>query len=204
MAAGIRDELRWLAHVLSGEPNPLRRSVDRWAAGITACLLVVAAAMLPLAAVVGHGVHQRMLTAVAEQADTHQQVVAVVLEPARPRVLPGAHPQVQVRFEAPARWSDESGASHTGPIAVGADAQPGWRVPIWIGEDGRPAPPPLTEARALSSAISTGVLVVIGGATLCAVAAVAVRLVAEAIGSSAWAREWDDGGWSDRGPAGAG
>lgn len=205
-AEPVNDELRWLAHVLSGEPNPLRRSIDRWAAGLTAALLLLALALLPLAALIGHGVHQRMLAEAAEQAATHRQVSAELVEPSRLEVLPSAHPQTQVQFEAVARWSAPDGRSYTGPIEVTSRGVPGDRVDIWIDGNGQRVPPPVSEQRALAAAISTGVLVVIGGGALCAVAALGVRVLAESVARSAWGREWEDVSrrWTGRGSADAG
>lgn len=200
----ITGQLRWIARALSREPNPLRRRGDRCTAVLMAGLMVLALAVLPIAAAIGHGTHQRLLADAAEQATTRQQVTARLIEPPRMRVL-ARHPQVRdVRFEALAGWQAPGGGTRTGLINVESPAAPGDSETVWIDETARPVPPPLTTERALASAISVGVLLAGGGVLMCGAAVLAVRILTDARARRAWEREWEVVGPTWRGSTGKG
>ncbi len=200
----MTEQLRWIARALSREPNPLRRRGDRCTAALMAGLMVLALAVLPIAAAVGHGTHQRLLADAAQQAATRQQVTAQLIEPPRMRVFT-RHPQVRdVRYEVLAGWQAPGGGTRTGLINVGSPAAPGDSVPVWIDEAARPVPPPLSTERALASAISVAVLLAGGGVLLCGAALLVVRTLTDAHARRGWEREWEVVGPSWRGSTGKG
>ena len=200
----ITEQLRWIARALSREPNPLRRRGDRCAAALMAGLMVLALAVLPVAAAIGHGTHQRLLADAAEQAATRREVTAQLLEPPRMRVLT-RHPQVRdIRFEAMAGWQDPGGGTRTALIDVDSPRAAGDSVTVWIDEAARPVQPPLSTDRALASAISVAVLLAGGGVVLCGAALLAVRALTDARARRAWEREWEVAGPRWRGPTSKG
>lgn len=204
-AAAVLWALRWTAQALRPKPNPLRRRRDRWTAAVMTLLVLLAVLAVPVAAAVGHDVHQRLRVQGDREAVERTQVTARLVEPARMSVLGSAQPQ-RVRFHAPVSWVDAHGARHGAWAEMSAStADPGDEVRVWVDGRDQVVTAPLTAGRALASGISVGVLLGLAAALCCAGAVLAVRRGADAHAGRAWAREWEvvSRRWGHRGPADA-
>ncbi|MDT0309778.1 hypothetical protein RM780_22880 [Streptomyces sp. DSM 44917] len=164
--------------------NPLRRRSDRAEAWLGVATVVVLAVGAPAAgAATGAGVSSALLRS-AEGVSP----ATAVLEESLP--VPDGGGPGGARYLAEVRWTGPDGEARSGEAWVGAGAEPGGSVPVWVDADGELRDPPLTPAAAYTA-----------GALLGGSAAAGVCLVALGVRGGAcarldagrarrWEREW--------------
>ena len=134
----LRYRLGGLARLAGWGRNPLRRITDRieLVARVVAVLLVAAA--LPLALMVGGAVQRYSVDEVNQQNAARHQVTAVLA------VDSPEHPGVTTLVSTTATWQAPDGTTVSGPITVASGTTKGSTVPIWVNNAGDQVLPPLT------------------------------------------------------------
>src|SRR5436305_10160412 len=163
--------------------NPLIRITDRVEALMLLSVFVISIVALPVAAAVGTAVHDSRSRTYAEQAQTHQKVIATITGDSDARRNLSS-PTVT----APARWF-AAGTEHTAMVVAERTAKPGEEVEIWVDQQGSPVGKPafsaVDEAVATASAIWFGA--VIAGAALFGL----TRVVIDRKRYAGWQRDFD-------------
>ncbi|WP_344678320.1 Rv1733c family protein [Saccharopolyspora taberi] len=152
-------------------------------------LVVVLAVVLALTA--SQAVLADRLAAVQREEADRRPVAATVLADVRE---PGSDSRsVAVRWGEP---PDE----HFAVIRLPAQARPGPTLPIWLGPDGRLAPPPATRAGATQAAGTTGATVLLGSLALVGAGYGLARWLVVRKRLAAWGEEWEwiEPRWRDR------
>lgn len=200
MVAAVRAHVAWLVHALGLSPNPLRRRVDRVAAGVTVLLLLTALAAIPAAVLVGGALHGELAAKAERAAATSRQVEGTLLTSAEMDVpAADAYGQTQVTASALVRWPTGSG-DRSATLQVPETAQPGDVVQLWTDERGDRVPAPASSGDVVLSAVLGGVFVLLVVQLVCLGLIVATQYLARLRGQRAWARQWAflqrGGSWS--------
>lgn len=142
-----------LVRLMMPGSNPIGRGVDR-VEGMSLVLAVVLGTLLvPMMLMAGSQTYATTMAVAEEQARTHHQVVATLVEDA-PRIGTAESGPSRVR----ARWSTPTGPG-TGRVLAADGLDAGAHVRTWLNEDGRPVGAPAS-AR---DATLAGVVVAITG-----------------------------------------
>src|SRR4051794_5478409 len=81
MGAALKAHAAWLVNALGIGRNPLRRPIDRLAAGLTLMLLMVAMIAVPVSAMFADSTHRDLSERAEQAARTSRPVTAVVVAP---------------------------------------------------------------------------------------------------------------------------
>src|SRR4051794_5277193 len=171
-----------------------RRATDR-VEDVVACVLLAAAfVVLVVAWLNGTAVYR----ANAEPTNTTAQTKAVLLEDAQ--AVPSAEPGLRLPLRVDARWTDRTGAEHTGQIRVKEPAPAGSRLDVWVGPDGAASTSPPGRANAVTAGVVTGAGLLLAGGSVLATLWFGVRFLTNARNYRRWEREWARVGpeWSGR------
>lgn len=202
MGAALKAHAAWLVNSLSIGRNPLRRPIDRLAAGLTLLLLMVAMIAVPVSGMFAGSLHQD-LSDRAEQAAASSRSVSAVVATAPSLSVPASevYTQDSVSSTAVVEWRNGL-HEQSSRVQVPSSAQVGDTVEVWVDQQGNRVPPPPDAGSVAASAVFAALLLLvvleIGSFTLIS----AVQAGARRIGMHAWAREWDyvqgGGTWSQR------
>lgn len=177
---------RWPALAGLWARGPLVRTTDRIEALVLLLAIVMSAAFLPLAAVLGSTVYDTQRDRYAEQAAVRTAVPAVITE------VPDVTKRPRSRLiSAPARWS-VNGVEHTGSVLASSATEPGDTVEIWVDPDGKPVSPPGTPGRAALEAIMVAALAWVGLSGATALLYLGVRAVCDRIRLAQWQTALED------------
>lgn len=200
MGTALKAHAAWLVNALSISKNPLRRPIDRVAAGITLLLLMGALIAVPASAMFAGSLHADLADraqAVARQSKPIEAVLAT--GPALSVPVSEAYSQDAVSSTAVVEWR-VGAQEHRSTIQVPADARVGDRATVWVDQQGNRVSPPADAGSLTASAVFAALLLlVILELGLFALIA-ATQHAARRIGMRHWGREWHDfhagGSWS--------
>ncbi|RRO19411.1 hypothetical protein EIL87_04760 [Saccharopolyspora rhizosphaerae] len=202
MGAALRAHAAWLVNALSFSRNPLRRPIDRLAAGLTLLLLMAAMIAVPVSGMFAGSVH-RDLSERAEQAVASSRPVSAVVAEPPSLSIPASevYSQDAVSSTAVVEWRHGL-HGQSARVQVPSSAKVGDRVEVWVDQQGHRVPPPPDTRSVTASAVFAALLLLvvleIGSVTLIG----AVQVGARRIAMNAWAREWEHlqqgGTWSQR------
>jgi hypothetical protein len=203
MVAALKAHAAWLVNALGVNRNPLRRPIDRLAAGISVLVLMAALIGIPASGLFGASLHTDLSQRAAESAATTQQVAAVLKTgPALSVPVSEAYSQDSVSSTAVVEWRAGLGQPHTETIQVPADSAPGDTVPVWVDQAGNRVPPPASEGSVTASAIFAALLVLLVVELSCIALIAGTQHLARRVSMRAWEREWAflhyGGTWSQR------
>jgi hypothetical protein len=181
---------------MSGHRRRLpRRGVDRlsdlltWLTAAAAIAAVVATAVVATAAY--HSVRERA----ALEAATRTAVTAVTTERTSPPLAPGV-----ARMPTRVRYTGADGTAHEAMAPVLGLLPAGAPVTVWLAPDGSVADPPTQAGDAAPSAVTVGVLLLLGGGALLALVYLLASEALLRVAGAGWEREWRaiEPGWSGR------
>ncbi|GAB3276155.1 Rv1733c family protein [Parasphingorhabdus pacifica] len=162
--------------------NPLRRGTDWFEACAVFGALMAMLVAVVLSVATSQMVLRNQLEQVrAEQANRHQVVAEVLTETEEQGSLARL---VAVRWGAP---EDERFAT----VRVAASAEVGETIPIWLGPDEQPMPPPKTRAEASQASGTAGAGVLIGSAVVTGLALSGLSWWVNRRRLAAWEAEWE-------------
>ncbi|MEB3368033.1 Rv1733c family protein [Saccharopolyspora mangrovi] len=202
MGAALKAHAAWLVNALSIGRNPLRRPIDRVAAGLTLLLLMAAMIAIPVSGLFAESMHRDLSERAEHAAASSRPVNAVVATtPSLSIPVSEVYSQDSVSSTAVVEWRNGLHEQRS-RVQVPSSAQVGDTVPVWIDQQGNRVPPPPDSRSVAASAVFAALLLLvvleIGSFTLIS----AVQAGARRIGMQAWAREWDyvqgGGTWSQR------
>ncbi|MER7015936.1 hypothetical protein ABT324_31255 [Saccharopolyspora sp. NPDC000359] len=202
MVAALKAHAAWLVNALGVTRNPLRRPIDRVAAGITVLLLMVAMIAVPVAGMFGASLHTGLSQRAAEAAVTTRPVEAVLTTGPEMNVpVSEVYSNDALSSTAVAEWRTGL-RTHTATVQVPASASAGETVTVWVDEAGNRVPPPASQGSVTTSAIFAALLVLLVVELTCFALITATQHLARRIGMRAWEREWlhlrHGGTWSQR------
>lgn len=202
MGAALKAHAAWLVNALGIGRNPLRRPIDRLAAGLTLMLLMVAMVAVPVSGMFADSTHRDLSERAEQAARTSRPVTAVVVAPPSLSIpVSEVYSQDAVSSTAEVAW--QAGLhEQRSRVQVTSSAKVGDNVEVWVDEQGYRVPPPPDEGSIAASAVFAALLLLvvleIGSFALIG----AVQAGARRIAMNAWAREWDyvqrGGTWSQR------
>ncbi|MFC7342276.1 hypothetical protein [Saccharopolyspora griseoalba] len=200
MGTALKAHASWLVNALSISPNPLRRPIDRVAAGITLLLLMGALIAVPASALFAGSLHDDLTDRARAAARESKPVEAVLAtEPALSVPVSEAYSQDAVSSTAVVEWRDGA-QQHRSTVRVPAGAKVGDTATVWVDQQGNRVPPPADGGSLAASAVFAALLLLVilefGFLSLIA----ATQHAARRIAMRAWGREWHDfqagGSWS--------
>lgn len=186
-AAGILTR-EW--RLLRSPTGGLARASDRAQAAILLASLLVAVLLLPVVVGLGLAVDRNLVADSARQRAQGHVVVATLLRDAPPVAVDGAGQLVAGSVQTPARWRGSDGTMTQGRVPADRGLRAGSPVQVWVDAAGRPAPRPVTAARAAAIGVLVGAA---AWATAVLVLALGFWLVRRGLDrhrSRAWSREW--------------
>lgn len=202
MGAALKAHAAWLVNALSIGRNPLRRPIDRLAAGLTLMLLMVAMIAVPASGMFGGSMHRDLSERAQQAAGASRPVTAVVTSPPALSIpVSEVYSQDAVSSTAVAEW--RTGLhEHSSRVQVPSGTKVGDPVEVWVDQRGERVPPPPDAGAVTASAVFAALLLLvvleIGSFALIG----AVQAAARRVAMHAWAREWDyvqgGGTWSQR------
>ncbi len=204
MIAALKAHAAWLVNALGVNRNPLRRPIDRMAAGISVLLLVAALIAIPASVLFGTALHTGLTQQAAESAATTRQVTAMLTTaPELSAPASEAYSQDALGSTAVAEWrTGPAQQPHTETIQVPADSSVGDTVTVWVDQAGNRVPPPASAGSVTASAIFAAVLVLLVIELTCIALIVGTQHFARRVCMRAWEREWaflqHGGTWSQR------
>jgi hypothetical protein len=204
MVAALKAHAAWLVNALGVNRNPLRRPIDRLAAGISVLVLTAALIGIPASGLFAASLHADLSWRAVESAATTQQVDAVLkTAPALNVPVFDAYSQDSVSATAVVEWRAGLGQQfHTETIEVPADSAPGDTVPVWIDRAGNRVSQPASAGSITASAICAALLVLLMVELSCIALIAGTQHLARRISMRAWEREWAlihyGGTWSQR------
>ncbi|WP_406692427.1 hypothetical protein REH65_11590 [Saccharopolyspora sp. ID03-671] len=202
MGAALKAHAAWLVNSLSIGRNPLRRPIDRLAAGLTLLLVMVAMIAVPVSGMFAESTHRDLSERAEQAAATSRSVNAVVTTaPSLSIPVSEVYSQDAVSSTAVVEWRNGLHEQRS-RVQVPSSAKVGDTVPVWVDQQGDRVPPPPDAQSVTASAVFAGILLLvvleIGSFALIG----AVQAAARRIGMRAWGREWDlvqgGGTWSQR------
>jgi hypothetical protein len=181
--------VRLIRHI-GMDRNPLRRTVDRVEAWITALLVAMFLLGGPLVAWgAATAVEQTALHTARVLQQERTRVGAVLLEAAEQRYDPTGQTWLR-QTSVPARWQAPDGTPRQGIIVVDAPRAAGSTVSVWIDTDGRRMPPPPTAQDASVKAVVLGFAAVVVLAAFLTLLHVAVRRRLDHRRLETWQLDW--------------
>ncbi|MDA3646427.1 hypothetical protein LZ318_04245 [Saccharopolyspora indica] len=202
MVAALQAHAAWLVNALGVKRNPLRRPIDRLAAGITVLLLMAALIMVPVAGMFGASLHTDLTRRAAESAETTRPVEAVLATGPEMNIpVSEVYSHDSLSSTAVAEWRIGL-RTHTANVQVPANATAGETVTVWVDQAGDRVPQPPSSGSITTSAIFAALLVLLVAELSCFALIRATQGFARRISARAWAREWlhlqHGGTWSQR------
>ncbi|QIZ36260.1 hypothetical protein [Saccharopolyspora sp. ASAGF58] len=202
MVAALKAHAAWLVNALGVNRNPLRRPIDRLAAGITVLLLMIALIAIPASGLFGASLHADLTQRAAESAATTQPVTATLTtRPTLSVPVSEAYSQDALSSTAVVEW--RTGLQpHSTTLQVPADSSPGDTLTVWIDQAGNRVPPPASAGSITISAIFAAILVLLVIELACIALIAGTQNFARRMSMRAWEREWaflqHGGTWSQR------
>ncbi|MCI2416176.1 hypothetical protein MOQ72_01965 [Saccharopolyspora sp. K220] len=204
MVAALKAHAAWLVNALAVNRNPLRRPIDRLAAGITLLLLMVALIAVPASGLFGAALHTDLTQRAQVSATTTHPVTAVVTTtPATSTPISEAYGQDTISSTAVVEWrTGLDQQPHTATIQVPANSAAGDNLTVWVDQAGNRVPPPPSASSVTASAIFGAVLVLLVAELACFALIAGTQHLARFVSMRAWEREWaflqHGGTWSQR------
>jgi hypothetical protein len=170
--------------------------IGRWTdrvEDLAAWMLLAAGLMVVMfGAVLGIGIHDRLIQQGRAEALDRTPATATLLETAP--AIASARSPVGLR----ATWQDRFGMTHSGLVTALPGQEAGSTVAIWIDRSGAVAPSPISEGDALGVGAITAGIVILGGTTVLVACWEVLRRAVLAYNCAAWEREWREVGptWS--------
>ncbi|MGI8310514.1 Rv1733c family protein [Saccharopolyspora hattusasensis] len=202
MVAALKAHAAWLVNALGVNRNPLRRPIDRLAAGFTVLLLMIALIAIPASGLFGASLHADLTQRAAESAATTQPVTATLTtRPTLSVPVSEAYSQDALSSTAVVEW--RTGLQpHSTTLQVPADSSPGDTLTVWIDQAGNRVPPPASAGSITISAIFAAILVLLVIELACIALIAGTQNFARRMSMRAWEREWaflqHGGTWSQR------
>lgn len=202
MVAALKAHAAWLVNALGVNRNPLRRPIDRLAAGITLLLLMAALIAAPVAGMFGSSLHTELTQRAAESAATTRPVEAVLATGPEMNIpVSEVYSHDALSSTAVAEWRVGL-RTHSATIQVPANATAGETVTVWVDQAGDRVPQPASSGSIATSAIFAALLVLLVAELTCFALITAIQGIARRISARAWTREWlhlqHGGTWSQR------
>ena len=144
--------------------------------------VLVAVLVIPSVAGVGEDMYSEHLRAAAIQAQTRNPIQATVVSDNETVVDNATIRMVTVKWKL-------GGSEHTSVIRPSHPVDPGDQVPIWVDDNGRRVPPPMSASTATAYAVAAAVALWLGTVLLCALVVAATRQVLNRRRSHAWSVE---------------
>ena len=199
--AGPAGPLRRIARRIGWDRNPLRRTSDRYEAGLTALLVTV---FLLLGPWVGWRVAQASyraeVQAVAWERQHRHAVQAVLLRDAVWQPPVGQEPVIAPEsVPVRARWTAPDGTVHTGPVLAGVGVRAGSTVRVWTDQHGAVTAAPGERSPGVRAFLA-GLLTVVNLAAVLGAVRLLVRWHLQRRRVRSWQAEWDvvEPRWSGR------
>jgi hypothetical protein len=169
--------------------GPLKRRSDRleFLARVVLVGALLAAVVVALAVARTTYVHARAEAAV-EAADRHRVTAHLVADAPMPATETGDTPDME---QAAAVWTDTAGIQRPVTVSVLAGARAGSATSVWIDDQGRTTPRPLTEGDVTGRSVGQGLGTVVGLAMLLFGAYGFVLLLLDRSRSRRWAADWE-------------
>jgi hypothetical protein len=189
LMTAVRYQASWLIHALRGRRNPLCRTVDRIAAGISALLLAVAVIAIPATIAFGALLHGSLSHRASRAAATTHPTTAVLTTDAQASVGAADTDQTYAQGVATIQWNTPNGPRSVA-INVPLDSVRGQSLPIWTDDAGAMVPAPASPASVIWAALfaASGALLLI--LTCCAGLIMVSQYAARRYAQQAWGREW--------------
>lgn len=190
--------LRRLARGHGMTRSPLRRTAHRVEAALTALLVLLGMAVLPVVAGLAGGIYHRELADVTRIASQRVQVDAVLVT--EPLTSATGRDDGLSDATAMATWQVPGGARFTERLRVNPALHPGQSVRIWSDLQGHRTTAPKSPGDVFAAALIIGIdLVVLGWLLLGGLWWVACRVL-DRVNASWWEAQWARTGprWSRR------
>ncbi|GAA4613466.1 Rv1733c family protein [Saccharopolyspora hordei] len=202
MVAALKAHAAWLVNALGVNRNPLRRPIDRLAAGITVLLLMAAMVAVPVAGMFGASLHASLTQRAAESAATTRPVEAVLTtSPEMDIPVSEVYSNDALSSTAVAEWRVGL-QKHSATVQVPANASAGETVTVWVDEAGHRVPQPASAGSITTSAVFAALLFLVVTELACFGLIAGTQGLARRISMRAWEREWlhlqHGGTWSQR------
>ncbi|MEU6261915.1 Rv1733c family protein [Saccharopolyspora shandongensis] len=203
MVAALKAHAAWLVNALGVNRNPLRRPIDRLAAGISVLLLMVALIAIPASGLFGASLHADLTQRATTAAETTRPVDAVLTtRPALSVPVSEAYSQDALSSTAVVEWRAGLGRTQNATVQVPADSSPGDTVTVWVDQAGNRVPAPADGGAITASAIFAALLVLLVIELACIALIAGTQHLARRMCMRAWEREWaflqHGGTWSQR------
>ncbi|GAA2355082.1 hypothetical protein GCM10009854_36470 [Saccharopolyspora halophila] len=200
MGTALKAHVAWLVNALSISPNPLRRPIDRVAAGITLVLLMGALIAVPASAMFAGSLHQDLSDRAKAAAQQNRPVSAVLAtEPALSVPVSEAYSQDAVSSTAVVKWRVGT-QERSSTVRVPTEAKPGDTTTVWVNQQGNRVSPPADGGSLVASAVFAALLLLVILESLAFALIAATQHAARRIAMRAWGREWHyfqaGGSWS--------
>jgi hypothetical protein len=168
--------------------GPLMRGSDRLERLTRVLLVCFLLAAVPISVAAGTAARDQARSQVAADAvDRHRVPATLMGEAANPV---GEMGDGRLREQWTAEWTGPDGTDHQGSLSVRPGAEVGSTVPIWVGQDGDRAPPPLRADDVTRRGVGQGLGVFVGLAVIACGAQVGARSMLDRSRSRRWAAEW--------------
>ncbi len=186
----LRFHLRWVMHALRLRRNPLRRTVDRVTAAVTAAIALLGLAALPLAVFLGLRIYQHESQQAARSATNARPVAAVLTTDASSNAIPTETTGQLPSVPAVVQWPVPGGSQSATVNVPGGSAQ-GTAVTVWLDSFGHVTESPATPATVVGRSVLVVLAVVTAGLVCCTGLILAVHRVAYVYAGRQWEREWN-------------
>jgi hypothetical protein len=176
--------------------SPLRRTTDRVEGVVLTLLVMLALVVIPLAVAVGIEAYQRDAAEAATTTGERTAVTAVLATdavadyPAGAQRGAGGQRGARPEPTALVRWQLPDGRQGSEQLPVAADRRTGDPLVIWVDRLGERTDPPRSPAEIRTSAVVTGVDLVLVGWLLLAVLWWAACWVLNQINTARWNVQW--------------
>lgn len=140
--------------------GPLKRRSDRVQLLLRVLTLGALLLLAPAGMAAGSAVHAQQHTRAEQQLAEYTLAEAELL--AEPFADAGQLSADLVRVEA--AWYAPDGERHVGTVLVGRLARAGDRVPVWVDQEGRRRPAPLSDRQIAVQSVTVGIVVTVMGA----------------------------------------
>ncbi|MGV9801687.1 Rv1733c family protein [Mycobacterium sp. NPDC003449] len=170
----------WVLRALGG--NPLVRRIDRTEAIAVLLAIAVAVLVIPSAVGIGEDAYGANRRTAIEQEHTRTPAQATVVSNSEPTVDGAPVSMVKVK------WT-YAGSERTGMIGPSRSVRAGDHVQIWLDQQGRRVPAPISESTAAAYAIGAAVAAWLGTVVLCVLAIAGMRRLLNHYRFQAWSSD---------------
>lgn len=186
----LRLHLTWLIHALGRTRNPLRRTLDRITAAVTASVIALGIAVPFLAILLGVRSYGQESQQAARFAADSRPVAATLVTDTPPAAIPWDGTEQLPPTPAVAQWPTPGGL-RTATIDVPASSTPGTPVTVWLDHLGNVTHAPASASAILCQSVALALGITLVAIVCCAALIVIVHRIAYHYASRRWEREWN-------------